>query len=154
MKASLLAILLLIGGCAPAIVKPVTPFNDADFAAYTKKGSASVHGQAFMKTNGGDVKYGAGNNVLLIPATRYSEEALTILDEGGYVIIKIDPEWNKYTKTTQADATGNFEFSDLPAGDYFLECAITWSTGESRTGGLLRKKITLANSQSLKIILN
>jgi hypothetical protein len=56
----------LLLGCSPQPYALKTPFDEADFASYGKKGSATLHGQAFLVTNGGEVKKGAGKHILRI----------------------------------------------------------------------------------------
>ena len=43
-------------------------------ASLAPAGTGTITGQAFLKTRGGEVRFGAGNMVLLIPSTPYTEE--------------------------------------------------------------------------------
>jgi hypothetical protein len=58
-------------------------FREDDFASFENPGNASLRGQAFMKTRGGDVKLGAGSTVILIPTTPYTTEIFERVIVGG-----------------------------------------------------------------------
>jgi hypothetical protein len=83
MKAVLLTVLALVAftGCAAAPparkgAMPIsTPFTDAAFAPWAGTGNASIEGEAFMRTIGGDVKTCAGQSVILMPNNPYSQQA-------------------------------------------------------------------------------
>ena len=68
---------VLFCGCAtmqPQRVPRTAVFNEDEYATYAGDGTATITGQAFVKTRGGDVKFGAGNKVFLNPVTTYSTE--------------------------------------------------------------------------------
>lgn len=151
------------GGCAPLPPphRMVTPFNEADFAPYDAQGTASITGQAFLKTQGGEVRYGAGDTVRLIPATPYNREFWQAILRGDD-IESIDPRWKSRNQEAIADGQGNFEFTNLPAGVYFLECAIFWkvpclsyscSDGMESTGSVLKFQVKIADGEKKKIIM-
>lgn len=146
--------MIFLAGCSSAVVTPTAPSKKEDISSYAHKGSASIHGQAFLKTKNGDVKSAAGNDIVLIPATPHSDEAVGFLDEGARVIAKINPDWRTYSRITHADRSGYFEFSELPAGDYYLECGIYWQVGNARTGSVVRKRVSLNKNQALKVVLS
>lgn len=133
----------------------VTPFNEKDFAPYLQKGTSSITGQAFLKTVGGEVRYGAGNTVKLIPVTPYNTEVWQASMKGE--TIKIDSRWEDYNKNTTADGSGNFEFNNLPAGEYFLECEIYWHVpgpyGMEKTGDIIKKQVKVSDGEKIKVIM-
>lgn len=160
---SLLLIFIMLG-CAPKTT-PVyhieTPFSEDEFIPYAKKGTASIIGQAFMKTKGGDIKYAAGNYILLLPVTQYTTEIIRIaleekVEEGGSIDNK-DPRLIKYAKKTMADAEGKFEFNNIPSGEYYVWTAIKWQvpsqSGLRRTGGNISKRIRVKEGEKVKVIL-
>jgi hypothetical protein len=51
-----------------------TKFDAAEAEIITRSGTGSIGGQA-LKTLGGEVRYAAGNSVLLVPVTAYFREA-------------------------------------------------------------------------------
>ena len=103
-----------------------TPF-DANEVSWSKdSGTAVIEGQAFLKTRGGDVKYGAGNTVLLMPQSAYFTAWYTT--NKGFQEIKVgfDASAKEYVRQTTSGGDGKFKFSDLPAGKYYIVTTVTW----------------------------
>lgn len=82
------------------------PFNVSELSSWRGIGAVTFHGQAFLKTVGGDVKICAGSRVVLFPATPYVNELLT--KEALGISVKVDPRLGAYSRTTLCDARGNF----------------------------------------------
>ncbi len=147
-----------LSGCLPNITTYtiVTPFDESEFAPYLGDGNATIQGQAFLKTRGGDVRFAAGNTVTLIPYTSYSREIWQASLRGD-VIYNKNPRWDKYLRKVVADGFGNFEFNNIPAGEYYIECPIFWqyAVGSSlqNTGMWVKKEVKVLPNQTLKIIL-
>lgn len=155
----LISSFLFLIGCvsAPkAPVKMVTPFIESDYACYLKPGTGSIYGEAFLKTVGGEPKYGVGAPVLLFPGTAYYAEYLRHLAEGRQVA-DLDPRCKKYVRRTTADAQGYFEFNNLPPGDYILLSEVKWGIptryGIRTTGGDVLKPVSLGKGEKLKVML-
>ena len=68
---TLLAVVIL-SGCKGA--EPLVPFNSSEFSRFDGVGKATIEGQAFAKTRGGDIKYPAGDAVYLVPATTHTTD--------------------------------------------------------------------------------
>jgi hypothetical protein len=140
----------------PPMARPAFP--EAEYAALSKIGSATVTGQAFLKTRGGDVKTGAGNTVYITPATSYSTFSYNQRD--SYQSIEpADPRLAEYTRETIADGSGRFTFKNLPDGDYFLKARVTWEVPSGgkysymqTQGGDLWKRVTVRNGESADVI--
>jgi hypothetical protein len=64
-------------------VKQAVSFDEDAFKPYSGSGTASVVGSAFMKTQGGDVKLGAGDTVNLFPQTPYTQERTQLVQRGA-----------------------------------------------------------------------
>lgn len=132
-----------------------TAFDSSAVAWSAGEGTAIVEGQAFSKTRGGDVKYGAGNEVVLSPASPYSTEWYTATIQGE----KIEPgPLYKYQRRTIADGSGHFEFESLPPGDYYITTSVTWevpsSYGLHTTGGPMGAKVTATAGKTINVIVN
>jgi len=110
-----------------------------------------------MKTVGGDVKYGAGSNVILNPITSYSEHWYHTMYEVHAPLQPGDDRQLAYIKTTKADGSGNFQFTDVPPGRYFLTSEVRWQApsqwGLTNQGGQITDRITVTNDKTTKIML-
>ncbi|OGW44104.1 MAG: hypothetical protein A2Y66_05560 [Nitrospirae bacterium RBG_13_41_22] len=152
----LITIATLASCITPRIYKMVTPFDEREFAPYSGDGTSTIQGQAFLKTRGGEVRYAAGNTVTLIPATSYSREIWQASLRGEFLSNK-DPRWYNYVREVIADGFGNFEFKNIPAGEYYIECPIFWEVpgqyGLQSTGAVVKKEIKALPNQTVKLIL-
>jgi hypothetical protein len=118
----ILAALLLASCIAP---QPRTAvYNPAEYAPYLRAGSGKITGRAFLKTNAGEVKYGAGCAVALHPVTSANREWYEKVIVQGLPLAAGNPHVNDGARHTTADAGGRFIFTGLPAGDYYLTCRI------------------------------
>jgi len=153
MKTLMTLLLLGLGlACMPNPKTTAPPFDETALAPYAATGTATITGQAFLKTRAGDVKYGAGNKVALIPDTPYTRARQDAIRR-GQKLGQPDSRLDKYTRYTQADGFGNFEFHNVPAGRYFVTCIITWEVGRySKTGGVARAEITIEEGGSAKVV--
>lgn len=99
---------------------------------------------------------GAGETVSLIPATPFVKEVRALRD-AGFVPTTVTKEVaaaiELATRSTIADAQGNFEFRDLPAGDYILEVDIRWRAGSFMTGGLVTKPVSVVSAENPRVML-
>lgn len=153
---------LLFTGCATIAEQTVqkkectNKWDPADFSQYERKGTAKIYGQAFLMTRGGDVKLAAGQTVTALPATAFVKEVRTLRDQGILPISVTDPVaavMSKATREAIVDAQGNYEFLNLPEGEYLLEVKIEWLAGGYKTGGLVHKIVSIRNGESQKVIL-
>jgi len=150
-----LVALLSLTGCIQVYQRQAR-FNEAEFAPFTKTGSASLSGQAFLKTVSGDVKYGAGNLVYLIPVTKYTQEWYQVGLLQGQPMSDADPRLPKYLRNTQADGEGRFKFSNLPGGEYIAACDIVWGVagpyGVTYTGGTAFAKVKIGPGEQASVV--
>ncbi|HWY15270.1 MAG TPA: hypothetical protein VNX86_09075 [Rhizomicrobium sp.] len=132
------AMCICVAGCvAPKPVQwvaPHTPYIDADYAWSTAPGTAAITGQAFLKTNGGDVKTCAGSDVILIPDGPYAEDVLSTLLAGANVTL--DEGFIAKKRAALCDSQGNFKFTALPAGKWLVQTTVTWNVPDVSTGGM------------------
>lgn len=158
-KLLLLAIVGLLSACATmAPPQSRMPFPENEYQALEKSGNATIKGQAFLKTRGGDVKVAAGNEVILNPVTSYSIEWYEKSYLPGKNIVQADPRLWNYCAKTVADGSGRFTFHNVPAGEYFVTTVIIWEAatgyqGALRVqGGTVTKRIDVKDGAEIDVI--
>ena len=151
--------MVFLSGCvtAPPPAKRQTAFIESEFAPYAGIGNSTVTGQAFLKTRSGEVRFGAGCEVVIVPVTSYTTEITDRAVLGRERLEAPDPRYSAYRRTTIADGNGNFEFRGIQAGSYYLSCVIRWEYatqyGPAGTGGTAFGKVTVAPGETTKVIL-
>jgi hypothetical protein len=136
---------------APPFVKTQTKFDYSEHEPYAKPGENGITGQAFLSQQGGSVVTCAGKRVLLLPATSYFREVFWHM-----IIARSEPEplSNPYPslkgmiRRTQCDAEGNFSFSEIPDGTWFILTQVN-----ARTGGVLIAELNLSNRRATPVLL-
>jgi hypothetical protein len=154
----------LVAGCAtpPSGIMPL-PYSESEDAPYKKAGTGSLKGQAFLKTRGGDIKKGAGNNVYLMPATSYGTQRYEQIFVAGQSFSEVpDKRHGGSVRTTISDAEGRFEFKGLPAGKYYAFTTVTWEVPSTNQfmrgmmetqGGLIHSPTMIKEGETTEIIL-
>jgi Ca2+-binding RTX toxin-like protein len=147
----------------------------ADYYPYSKAGTASIDGQAYVVIRGGDVlldsrgylttlsdnaRTASGNDVTLDPATPY---AMDWYMKSGTSLRRFtsapkDAAFRAARKTTVADEAGKFKFEGLPAGRYIIRTTITWQTPRDSyrmmtQGGVASAVIDLAEGEQKAVII-
>ncbi|WP_440466911.1 hypothetical protein ACKI1H_27175 [Pseudomonas sp. YH-1] len=150
-------VLLALAGCAGNQVKPLEfgTFPASEYEALQKSGSSTVTGQVFLKTRGGDVKFGAGSEVVLIPATSYSATLMQAYTEDRPAGTP-DPRVKQYSHRTQADGSGYFTFRNVPAGRYYVNSSVNWEAptqfGLSHQGGFILVPVSVGDGEEARIM--
>ena len=158
MRLALFAVSILATACTaslpPAAPAPLVPFNAQEVAWVNTPGTATVEGQAFMKTRGGDVKYGAGEDVWLIPNSAHSFDWYSRLTSryGDSQVKKMDPQLAALVRKTVAGGDGRFRFESVPAGPYLILTSVTWLAGRSQQGGFVGTTAQAENGKTVNII--
>ncbi len=114
---------------AVQLAEPATrkrPFISLEYDAYRASGTGSVSGQAFLRTRGGEVKFGAGSMIHLVPVTSYSFEWVDREVIGGESLEGRDARAEFFHWTVRADGFGEFQIDELPAGEYFVAGEVRW----------------------------
>lgn len=146
----------MLGGCAtyaqPAPVSITTPFDREAHAPYYLAGTGSIHGQAFLRQQGGGVVTCAGSPVLVVPATAYFREAFSILRTGRPVTGQ-PAEVQQLGHQSVCDAQGNFHVGNLAAGQWFVTTEVSWTVGYAAQGGGLLTEVTVADGQPTQVLL-
>jgi hypothetical protein len=140
---------------APMLLPPPAAL---EYASARGTGSATLTGQAFLTTRGGDVKVAAGRMVTLDPATPY---ALAWYEKYGRVLARVDelppePAFATACRTTQADAQGRFKFAGLAPGRYIARSTVTWETGAAYAGtqgGVVSDVVDVSDGQGQEVML-
>ena len=147
----------------------------SDYYPYSKPGTASISGQAFVVVRGGDVlldgigylttisdnaRTASGNDVTLDPATPF---AMNWYMKTGTSLRRFgdapkDPTFRAARRTTVADETGRFKFENLAPGRYIVRTTITWQTPRDSyrmmtQGGVASAVIDLADGEQKTIII-
>ncbi len=140
----------LLSGCA--IQKPVqlqTKFDYESHKAYIQNGTSVLKGQGFLRQQGGGVVTCAGSPVYLMPSTPFFREAVNLLRVGKNPQIgqKLDPAYNAVLKQSQCDAQGNFLFTNLPPGSWFVVTEVKWIVGYNQQGGGLLREVSTNNNE-------
>ena len=160
-----IALLIFVTGCQVApqkqeIVPRKVPFPEQEYAQLERVGSSTVEGQVFMTTRGGDVKYGAGREVILTPVNPYTTEAAQAI-MGGRILEEADPRAKEFTHKTIADGEGRFEFKDLPAGRYYVAGSVHWQVysgnkyiGMQDQGGVLVRIVEVGEGDTTELMLS
>lgn len=156
----LLLSLALMAGCSKPYQR-VALFVESEYAPYDRHGTAKIVGQAFIRTRRGEVKYGAGEWVVLNPVTSYSNEWFEVAVLQGEKMSPVDTRIGRYQQKVLADGEGRFKFSHVPAGRYYIVCPIFWvaeaslyegigySWGE---GGIAYVTVTVAEGETAEVV--
>ncbi len=141
-----------LSACAPPKAR-VAVFDPAEYAPFSRVGTGVIEGQAFLKTKGGDVKLAAGEPVYLNPVTTYSTEFFETYVIGYRDVEPSDPRAGDFSRTVVGDGEGRFRFEGLPAGDYYLHCAIHWYYSEyGQTGGIAHARVTVRDGEVTRAV--
>lgn len=160
--AAALATAWLMTGCIRHHVATFVPlpFDEAEYASLPTTGTGTVRGQVFAKTVGGDVVFGAGNNVVMIPATAYGTQRYREQVIAGKLLSQPeDPRFAKYVKSTVADGEGRFTFQNVPPGRYYVFSHVTWEAYATNRyvtdtqGGRVSREIEVQDDQETAAIL-
>jgi hypothetical protein len=129
------------------------------FGPYTEPGGASIRFQAFLRTRGGDVKYGAGSDAVLVPAVDCAQ-SWWALSGSDLALASVYPRaevfWSALRKTT-ADGEGRFRFDGVAPGKYYVRTIVTWQVpmryGMSTQGGYVGREVEIRDGENAEIIL-
>lgn len=168
LKGTILSAALLVGllaGCAtPKPVSLAASFNVQEARELIKPGVNILSGSALFRQNGGGVVTCAGLPIMLIPKTAYATERVMAIygnTQRGYnpVVNQIKftpdhPEYQQLSRQTLCDAQGNFEFSDVADGSFFIVSAIVWQAGGSPQGGTLMQAVSVRDGDNKQLVLS
>ena len=150
--------------CAPQqrTIHLSSTFDRSEAEFILTDGTATITGQSFLRQSGGGVVTCAGSIVHLIPRTKYADERMQHLygsTLGGVNYATVPtfvPDFYIYselTRQTQCDAQGNFEFSSVPAGKFYVATNVEWVVARVRQGGAIMKPVDVARGQKATVLL-
>jgi Ca2+/Na+ antiporter len=133
-------------------------FDKNEVKWFKSKGNGNIKGNAKFKSKNGELRFGEGFGIELLPFSLYTEERLGKIyknKKSGFVYVEDgvskfipNPEGYHDTIKTSCDKEGNFEFNNLPSGNYYVIAFMIWENQNVKTGGALMKKIVLSKSES------
>lgn len=125
-----------------------SPFSDVDFAPYRGDGPASLDGEAFVKTENGEVRNCSGESVFLAPGTPFDFNVIKAFFFNFDLAMKEAGKAAPYWRESLCDSQGKFAFTDVPVGTWIVVTVVRWGNsgrviGGRSEGGQLAQKITL-----------
>lgn len=132
-------------GTAPKQITQVEPYVQSDSAWSREDGTATVKGAAIVRTRDGEVKTCAGLDVSLIPVSHYTMERMSIIygtsdrvsisyrptalgpiGFAGTNLAPAAPGAVQDRRSEVCDVDGEFEFEDVPTGEWYVVAGIEW----------------------------
>jgi hypothetical protein len=159
--------LLIICGCAVTVpaqkVTLTSDFDEAGAKRLMADGDNTISGSALIRQQGGGVVTCAGNEVFLIPVTKFSTERMLAIygsDQKGYrnsgaiEFNQTPAEYLDHMRTVLGDAQGYFEFDKVANGEFYVSTNVSWVVGYNRQGGVLMQRVTVNDGETKKIVLS
>jgi hypothetical protein len=161
--------LLVLASCAVPIAV-TTDFNEQQARQMLEEGDYTISGNALFRQVSGRVVPCAGEEVLLVPVTDYASERINIIygnTTRGYAPVrgKYPKEEDKakealyfqLSKTVFCDAVGNFKFTKMKNGEYFVTTKVIWYLPDdiyrmNPQGGFLMQRVNIQD-ESVEIVL-
>ena len=128
-----------------------TKFDYSEHEAYAKPGKNSIDGRTVLSQRGGGAATCAGSRVLLMPATSYFREMFWHMIVAGSEPEPPEnprPELKNMIRRAGCDAHGDFSFSEIPDGTWFLLTQVN-----VKNGRLLIAELTLQNGVTTEVVL-
>ena len=158
-----------VAGCTlpqPTVIPTLTPYDPIAAARIHEEGPNEIRGQAFLRQRGGDVVTCASSEVTLIPSTSYALERISSIygvttraAQAHRVADEPDPGYLRDTRTTTCDAQGNFSFSGVADGYYFVTTRVVWEVPSgygymSTQGGSVMAPVYVRGGEVKEIIIS
>lgn len=171
--AGVLAVVLsgcAIPGAQQKVYSMTESFDEAAVSGMIAKGDGKIDGTAFLRQQGGGVVTCAGNEVRLVPASKYAAQRMVTIYESSFANGEVrllgvyapnasavfSPNPSAYltlTRSTICDAQGNFEFRDIKDGLYFVVAKVVWQV-RSAQGGSLATRVTVKDGKAARVIMS
>lgn len=138
-------------------IKIENAFDEEGTKWFKNTGNGTIKGIAKFTSKNGELRFGKDFRIELMPNCRYTEERLMHIynnKDFGYVYVedgvpKFTPDPKAYhdTKKTMCNQEGEFEFSNLPPGNYYVIAFMLWDD----TGGGIMRNVILNEDESKAI---
>jgi len=141
---------LTLAGCATNNEpKPISPMPEDEYAqlmlAQSAAGTGSISGKLYFTDRRGQIRYGNNSNMLLWPATPYTEKRQQAERDGIRLPDRFDPRIDPLTRRTHSNSSGEFQFDAIPPGAYFI-----WSVVDMNS---LTRRIVVEAGQRTTVFL-
>jgi hypothetical protein len=143
---------LTLAGCATNNeLKPIARMPEAEYAqlmlAQSTAGVGSISGKLYFTDRRGQIRFGNNSNMLMWPATPYTEKRVQAERDGIKLPDRFDPRIDLLTRRTHSNSSGEFQFEAVPVGAYFI-----WSTVDMNS--LLRRVVVEEGQQTTVFLTN
>ncbi|MBC8025001.1 MAG: hypothetical protein H7Y89_03335 [Steroidobacteraceae bacterium] len=167
-KRTLILSVILGAAVAGEPVKLDSKFDIEEVRFVKQTGTSTVSGKASLKLADGTFKDCAGFNIELLPVAAYSKERIVRTygnDQHGQILMEQNPpkftpdapEYHDMLIKGACDLRGEFSFSNVPAGDYFVMAFIIWDDASGptprKTGGAVMKRIRVSAGSQIEVLL-
>lgn len=160
-----------VASCATLPASPPIPLVSSydPSEQVIRTGNNSISGNAVLRTVGGEVRTCAGYPVTLVPVTAYATERFTAIygnAQSGYVPLSqgktfspANPHYeNEAGRTETCDSQGNFAFSGIADGSYYIVTMVVWGVPQSayyteQQGGPLFQRVDVSGGETKRIVL-
>ena len=156
----LVACVAILIAAGPAIsrearVQMQTNFLTAEHDPYLAPGTGTVVGQAFFKRADGAMATCAGRKAMILPATSFVKEMVSIMQSGGQPVPpSMKGVGRKYARLLEprqspCDKEGRFTFKDVPAGEWYI--SVRFHLGRSGLSEPFRNLVSVSLGEASRI---
>ena len=149
---SLVLAIVSLAGCVAPPPQPTiqSEFLPSEHEAYRVTGATKVSGQAFLRQRGGGTVTCAGAPVLLLPATNYFRDAVSVSRQTDEFrsLVSIASAYRSVSRMSQCDAQGNFQFDEIPGRAWLVVTEVRWTVGGRSQGGILERAFVAGSASS------
>ena len=175
-KCYMLVSTLFLFACAPQQFDQfisTSTINKEEIAWSRGEGKTRIQGNSFIVDRlglNGTTHTCVGYEASLIPKSNLVEEYLNYLFpnleesfwnlKGSIPFKKMDENIDAGARRSKCDINGNFEFTNIPNGTYYLLTTIYYIGGPLRTippdykGGILLKKVIVNNQVEMRVVVS
>lgn len=135
---------LILAGCAIQRI----PFNESEYTISPNSGDKIVTGKMFLIDQLGQTQFGSNCEVILEPATSYSNQWFEVSYLNNLSLTAPDPRYVRYVQKTKADKNGVFTFEKVAPGEYYLSGMLKWRAATC-SGNMVYKAIPISQRISV-----